>query len=450
MSNKGQMLQDPFLNTLRKEHVQVSIYLVNGIKLQGQIESFDQYVVLLKNTVTQMVYKHAISTVVPARPVAMPHQNQHEDADVNHPRVPVAPARRTCRSAPLARQRDRMFERPAAATGRCSSRWISAAPTLASAWRRFPRWRPPRAQPSSATGRPPHASRSRALRRARQGRGDRNAARARSAADLVIFDHALSGVQQRNLERALECRVVDRMGLILDIFAQRARSAEGKLQVELAQLKHMADAARRRLDPPRAPEGRHRPARSRRNPARDRPAADRRSASSCCASACAAWRAAARRRAARAGARRAHGRAGRLHERRQVDAVQPPDRRHRCYAADQLFATLDTTLRRRRTCPVPSAVVLSDTVGFIRDLPHDLVAAFRGDARRGGGRRPAAARHRCKPPEPRRADRGGRRGARRDRRGGRAADPGAEQDRRRRPRSRASSATGVVTSRPFA
>ena len=67
MSNKGQLLQDPFLNTLRKEHVPVSIYLVNGIKLQGQIESFDQYVVLLKNTVTQMVYKHAISTVVPAR-----------------------------------------------------------------------------------------------------------------------------------------------------------------------------------------------------------------------------------------------------------------------------------------------------------------------------------------------------------------------------------------------
>src|ERR1044072_8304141 len=69
MSNKGQLLQDPFLNTLRKEHVPVSIYLVNGIKLQGQIESFDQYVVLLRNTVTQMVYKHAISTVVPARAV---------------------------------------------------------------------------------------------------------------------------------------------------------------------------------------------------------------------------------------------------------------------------------------------------------------------------------------------------------------------------------------------
>jgi host factor-I protein len=73
MSVKGQTLQDPFLNALRKEHVPVSIYLVNGIKLQGQVDSFDQYVVLLKNTVTQMVYKHAISTIVPGRPVTIPH-----------------------------------------------------------------------------------------------------------------------------------------------------------------------------------------------------------------------------------------------------------------------------------------------------------------------------------------------------------------------------------------
>ncbi|MEE8428219.1 MAG: RNA chaperone Hfq [Gammaproteobacteria bacterium] len=68
---RGQSLQEPFLNTLRKERVPVSIYLVNGIKLQGQIESFDQFVVLLKNSVSQMVYKHAISTVVPARNVRM-------------------------------------------------------------------------------------------------------------------------------------------------------------------------------------------------------------------------------------------------------------------------------------------------------------------------------------------------------------------------------------------
>jgi len=65
--SKGQSLQDPFLNALRKEKVPVSIFLVNGIKLQGQIESFDQFVVLLKNSVSQMVYKHAISTVVPVR-----------------------------------------------------------------------------------------------------------------------------------------------------------------------------------------------------------------------------------------------------------------------------------------------------------------------------------------------------------------------------------------------
>jgi host factor-I protein len=68
---KSQSLQDPFLNALRKEKVPVSIYLVNGIKLQGQIDSFDQFVVLLRNSVNQMVYKHAISTVVPARNVRL-------------------------------------------------------------------------------------------------------------------------------------------------------------------------------------------------------------------------------------------------------------------------------------------------------------------------------------------------------------------------------------------
>ncbi len=69
--SKGQTLQEPFLNQLRKERIPVAIYLVNGIKLQGQIESFDQFVVLLKNSVSQMVYKHAISTVVPSRAVTI-------------------------------------------------------------------------------------------------------------------------------------------------------------------------------------------------------------------------------------------------------------------------------------------------------------------------------------------------------------------------------------------
>ncbi|NRB54867.1 MAG: RNA chaperone Hfq [Salinicola sp.] len=73
--SKGQSLQDPYLNILRKERIPVSIFLVNGIKLQGQIESFDQFVILLRNTVSQMVYKHAISTVVPSRNVRLPPQD---------------------------------------------------------------------------------------------------------------------------------------------------------------------------------------------------------------------------------------------------------------------------------------------------------------------------------------------------------------------------------------
>jgi len=75
---KGQSLQDPFLNILRKEKVPVSIYLVNGIKLQGQIDSFDQFVVLLKNSVSQMVYKHAISTVMPTVPIQLFESGKEE------------------------------------------------------------------------------------------------------------------------------------------------------------------------------------------------------------------------------------------------------------------------------------------------------------------------------------------------------------------------------------
>jgi len=82
--SKGQSLQEPYLNALRKERIPVSIYLVNGIKLQGQIESFDQFVILLKNTVSQMVYKHAVSTVVPSRNVKLPRvdgEDEDEDED---------------------------------------------------------------------------------------------------------------------------------------------------------------------------------------------------------------------------------------------------------------------------------------------------------------------------------------------------------------------------------
>ena len=80
--SKGQSLQDPYLNILRKERIPVSIFLVNGIKLQGQIESFDQFVILLRNTVSQMVYKHAISTVVPARNVHVPRADDIPETDI--------------------------------------------------------------------------------------------------------------------------------------------------------------------------------------------------------------------------------------------------------------------------------------------------------------------------------------------------------------------------------
>ena len=81
---RGTALQDPFLNTLRKERIPVSIFLVNGIKLQGQVDSFDQFVILLRNTVNQMIYKHAISTIVPARVVRIaPEGEENESRNEN-------------------------------------------------------------------------------------------------------------------------------------------------------------------------------------------------------------------------------------------------------------------------------------------------------------------------------------------------------------------------------
>lgn len=82
--SKGHHLQDPYLNALRRERVPVAIYLVSGIKLQGQIESFDQFAVLLKNTVTQMVYKHAISTVVPSRQIKWNDGNEGNENGNGH------------------------------------------------------------------------------------------------------------------------------------------------------------------------------------------------------------------------------------------------------------------------------------------------------------------------------------------------------------------------------
>ena len=89
--SKSQSLQDPYLNALRKERIPVSVYLVNGIKLQGQIESFDAFVLLLRNNISQMVYKHAISTIVPARNVRIPGEEEQQDGE--HAAAPAEAAR---------------------------------------------------------------------------------------------------------------------------------------------------------------------------------------------------------------------------------------------------------------------------------------------------------------------------------------------------------------------
>jgi GTP-binding protein HflX len=201
------------------------------------------------------------------------------------------------------------------------------------------------------------------------------AKRAESEADLVIFNHTLTGAQQRNLERRLECRVVDRTSLILDIFALRARSAEGKLQVELAQVKHQLTrlvGGWTHLERQKGGIGLRGPWRK---AARNRPAAARRAGRGAEGTALPCRAPARHARPHPTPGGRAHRGARRLHQRRKSTLFNRMTGA-KAYAADQLFATLDTTLRRVYV-PDASPIVLSDTVGFIRELPHDLVAAFR-------------------------------------------------------------------------
>lgn len=194
-------------------------------------------------------------------------------------------------------------------------------------------------------------------------------------ADLVVFNHELTPAQERNLEKLLQCRVLDRTGLILDIFAQRAQTFEGKLQVELAQLNHLSTRLVRgwsHLERQRGGIGL-------RGPGETQLEADRRMIGT---------------------------RIKFIHKRLQKIVCQREQRQRarkrsetptitivgytnagkstlfntltesHVYVADQLFATLDPTLRRLQL-PYVGEIVLADTVGFIRDLPHDLIAAFR-------------------------------------------------------------------------
>jgi len=193
--------------------------------------------------------------------------------------------------------------------------------------------------------------------------------------ELVIFDHELSPAQERNLERHLRCRVVDRIGLILDIFAQRARSFEGKLQVELAQLRHLSTRLVRgwtHLERQKGGIGL-------RGPGETQLESDRRLLGNRISH--------LNKRLERIVSQRAQGR--RARDRAALATVSLVGytnagkstlfnrlTRSGVYEADQLFATLDPTLRR---LPLPHGVtlILADTVGFINRLPHELVAAFR-------------------------------------------------------------------------
>jgi GTP-binding protein HflX len=196
-----------------------------------------------------------------------------------------------------------------------------------------------------------------------------------SGASVVLFDHSLSAAQERNLERLCECRVIDRTGLILDIFAQRARTHEGKLQVELAQLRHIATRLVRgwtHLERQKGGIGLRGPGETQLETDR-RLLRDRISL--------------ILRRLERVAKQREQGRRART--RAEVPTVSLVGYTNAgkstlfnritsadVYAADQLFATLDPTLRRIDVADVGDTV-LADTVGFIRHLPHDLVAAFK-------------------------------------------------------------------------
>lgn len=196
-----------------------------------------------------------------------------------------------------------------------------------------------------------------------------------SGADLVIFNHPLSPSQERNLEKELSCRVVDRTGLILDIFAQRARSFEGKMQVELAQLRHLSTRLVRgwtHLERQKGGIGL-------RGPGETQLETDRRLLNNRIAQ--------IRRRLERVESQRNQGR--RARSKAEIPTVSLVGYTNAgkstlfnsltqsgVYAADQLFATLDPTLRRIDIA-ADQGLVLADTVGFISDLPHELVAAFR-------------------------------------------------------------------------
>ena len=364
---KGQSLQDPFLNALRKERIPVSIYLVNGIKLQGQIDSFDQFVVLLRNSVSQMVYKHAISTVVPARNVRLP------TGDDDLPPLEDAPAGLSRRG----RGQGRIVRTAGAAVNaRSWSAWGSAAPRNPIASRNSARWRVRPARRCSKCSRVTRKSAGSALPdRQRQGRGTARARRGARRRPRPRRPRAVAqpGTQSREgtrVPRARPQRPDPR-----HLRAARAhlrRQAAGRARAA----QHMSTRLVRGWTHLERQQGRHRPARSGRNPARNRPPPARRAHQDA-------------ERAARQGAAAARDHAAGAQAaarcRRSRWSATPTPASRRCSIASRAPTPMRPTscsrrsIRRCAGCDLAPGLemALADTVGFVRDLPHELVAAFR-------------------------------------------------------------------------
>ena len=451
MENKpAQNIQDTFLNTVRKDKSPITIYLVSGVKLTGKIRSFDKYSVLLENnSQEQLIFKHAISTVVSNRSVM---HSEHRPAAVSTGIGPSCRSGAVCApgdcGATIARERPRLAGE-AYRTGSAGGRPLSQRRMLplgrpAGACRPggSGHWGPLARQPRRHEEReddgcvPRRRSSRRGLRRklprlqiqsarpvqvgsAREvpdldaeeslaefrelllSAGGQVAAEllqrrprpdpatligsgkveeiagvaASTQADLVLFDHDLSPTQLRNLEAALPCRVLDRTQLILDIFARHARTREGQLQVELAQLEYMLPRLTGRGKAMSQLGG----GIGTRGPGETQLETDRRRI---------------QRRIDQLKLDLEAVRRVRNQQRQRREAVPVPtvalvgytnagkSTLFNCVTGAQvlssarMFATLDPKLRAIEL-PSRRRVLLSDTVGFIRNLPHTLVTSFR-------------------------------------------------------------------------
>ncbi len=376
MEKQAQNIQEAFLNNARKDKTFLTIYLMSGVKLSGRIKSFDKYSVILEtNNQEQLIFKHAISTVVVSKTVPFTCAFELGSAW-------ALTRLRACRSIP---KTNLAGEEIAMLVGlHLTGQSVQREPHVRRAETRSAPtnpWRSLQALAWSAGARVAGTSiqaRPKPDAATLVGSGKVEELKAQiqfHEATTVIFDRELTPTQQRNLEKALDVKVLDRTQLILDIFARRARTREGQLQVELAQLNYLLP----RLTGHGAAMSRLGGGIGTRGPGETKLETDRR-------------RIHQRIHAIEKDLERVRG--GRTTQRRQRQAVPLATIALVGYtnagkstlfnrltgagvlADAKMFATLDPTVRHI-TLPSQRRVLVSDTVGFIRNLPTTLVRAFR-------------------------------------------------------------------------